>query len=152
MTDQPHQSQFAVEARAVAALGAARSNWLDAFADLELGISKCLARHCGGKNKNNLSQRLDHLAALQSSADLSCLDQGRLGGIVSHCRRLALLRGTLVHSHMRVCIIDHVAIALFSNVAGEGTKSPRHVAMTLEQIERSTQNLRALAADLGTFA
>lgn len=152
MTHQPPQQQFVVSDKHNLTWGAARSDWLNAFADLELEISKCTARRCAGKNKKNLSQRLDDLAALEPGPDLSCRDHARLADLVAQCRQLMLLRGTIVHSHMRVSLIDNVPIALFSNVAGEARKPLRHVAMTEDQIASSTQVLLQVASDLRTFA
>jgi hypothetical protein len=152
MTYQAPKQQFVVSDNQDLAWGAARSDWLDAFADLEVEIGKCAARRCAGKNRKNFSQRLDDLAALEPGPDLSCRDQARLGGLVSLCRQSMLLRGTIVHSHMRVGLIDNVFVALFSNVAGEARKPLAHVALTHEQFTSSIEGLRQLAADLRTFA
>jgi hypothetical protein len=130
----------------------ARSDWLDAFADLETGIAKCFARHCAGKNKKNLSHRLDDLAALEAGPNLSCHQQGRLGALVVQCREAMLLRGTLVHSQMRIGLIDEVTVALFVNVAAEARKALGHVALTQQQFTHSIEELHRLSAELQTFA
>jgi hypothetical protein len=151
MTYQGPKRQFVAGDDRDPAWGAARSDWLDAFADLELEIGRCIARRCVGKNKKSFSQRLDDLAALEPGPDLSCRDQARLGALVCQCRQLLLLRGTIVHSHMRVGLIDNVAVALFINMAGEARKPLSQVALTQEQFTSSIEDLRRLAADLRPF-
>jgi hypothetical protein len=152
MTAQPPPQQFTERDEDKLTWGAARSDWLDAFADVETEVGKCLDRRCPGKNKTNLSQHLSNLAALEPSPTLSWLQHARLGILVAQCRQTLPLRHTMVHSHMRVDMIDTVPVALFSNVAGEAHKALGYVAMTKEQIAKSTRELRQLAADLRAFA
>ena len=129
-------------------LGDMRSDWLDAFADLEIAICRCASRYCTEPAKRNLAQRLKDLEALDPNARLSRDKHARLGALVAECRQLMSFRGTLVHSHMRLGSIDNSNVALFRNVADETDE----VAMTVYQFRKSTENLRRLAGEFERLA
>jgi hypothetical protein len=152
MTHHPPHDQFAVRDQEAQIWGAARSHWLDAFADLELEVCKCSFRHCGGPNKKNFAQRLADLATVERSPKLSRTDQPKLRELAAQCQLFLDLRATLVHSRMRLGTSDSVAVALFRNVADQARDLPSYVVMTLKEIQASVEKLRRLAAELRRFA
>jgi hypothetical protein len=149
MSFEPPASQFAQSPGVLFAQ--ARSDWLNAFADLEAQIMSCanrLGAECSSP-KAPLSQRLKDLGSVEASPKFSKDDMKKLKPLLESCEGLLALRATIVHA--RLCLGDREGspAALFQNAFDVALSNPIYVVLTVPDFQASTSRITKLAVAYG---
>ena len=122
----------------------ARSDFLDAFSDLETQIHRIL-QSCGvPQSTAPFKQRLESFRSAGKTpliAKSNFPDRDRIADTIVE---LLPVRADIVHSHMKPCLIDGEAAALFINSQEANSRHPTGRAISLVQ-------LKAMLAQLNTI-
>jgi hypothetical protein len=120
-----------------------RSEWLDAFSELEVAILRCASRiglNCDAK-KTPLAVRLGNLRDAPASPRLSKSSANELKSLASACEKLLAIRAAIVHSKMRCGTYEGTPAAFFQNVLDAAESQPFHTVLKLDDFERMRSDL-----------
>jgi hypothetical protein len=120
-----------------------RSEWIDAFARIEISVAKCLGQFCRGITscRTPFSQRVDALAKAKPGPHLSKKNAALLGGLPNELAPLMQMRSSIVHSVMVYGERDGTPAAWFRNVLDCPEDRPFFLVMTAEDFSRSKKEL-----------
>ena len=151
MTVELHRSVFVADSTNL--LAAARSNWLDAFGNLEIAVIRC-ARRNGAKphpKGTAFKQRLTELASLKPSPTLSKKNLANLQTLIQECLIFLPLRATIVHSSMQVGQKMGIDVALFQNAVDAADDTPCYVVLNEVDLTRGQNALNRLTQRFDTL-
>jgi hypothetical protein len=153
MTAQSPQSDFCVNQSSCREFETHRSQWLDAFAQFETAVCRCLMRVCGEQDlrKVPLASRLQKLDGAKPSPNLSKSNASNLQKISGSSAELLTMRAWIVHSTMSVGQRDGHSAALFRNADDAARGLPIYLVMTRADFETSLKDLRSRTSQLNNF-
>ncbi len=129
----------------------ARSDFLDAFADLEIAVTRIL-RSCGTVTKGEpFSQKVKAFKTAEKTTLIAKSNHAMRDQIADEIFGLLQIRADIVHSRMTIRIIDGKVAASFLNVQEAGALFPpcrilihSEIKQLIEMTNRLTQRIRAL--------
>ena len=129
----------------------ARSDFLDAFADLEAAVTRIL-RSCGTVTKGEpFSQKVKALRTADKTTLIAKSNHAQRDQIADEIFALLQIRADIVHSRMTMRIVDGKVAASFLNVHETGAPFPpcrllfhSEIKQLIEMTNRLTQRIRAL--------
>lgn len=146
MTAQPHAVSFR-PGKETEDFYALRSELIDAFARLELAVTRCLNAlgYAPDARKTTLGRRIADLSKAKPSPKLSKINAQALGRLPQDCEPLQRLRGCIVHGVMELGLRDGEPIALFRNVADIVADEPICHVLTPTDFRRRIEAVQAMA-------
>jgi len=128
-----------------------RSKFLDAFADLESFIA-VMMNHAGkAVPAQHLGCRLNEFRKIEPNSRLARENLDRRNQLADKISALLPLRADIVHSTMRVSIIDGEPSAIFINAQNLAERSPPCRVMSQADITQLQEQVRDLTAQLRTL-
>ncbi len=126
-------------------LSEARSNVLDAFANLEYAIGEAIKviELEAGCASAPLGQKLEILAGLKPGPKLSKANTKIITDAVKQAQTLCEIRNDIVHSRMQF-IAGHPNIAVYINVRAINQPYPKARVLTLDQHGNLTNEAKAI--------
>ena len=133
-------------------LSAARSDVLDAFADLEYSVIEALKAMQLEISCSNapLGQKLEKLAGLKPTPKLSKASAKIITDAASKAQSLNEIRNDIVHSRLR-SIANHPEIAIYLNARTINQPYPTARVMTIDQHAKLAVEVRAVTTCLTNF-
>lgn len=126
----------------------ARSNFIDAFGEVEAAICKRLINFDKDPGNQQLGQKIAMLREMKASPRYSKLDRQRINGALERLQAFQEIRCDVVHAPMKLVEMDGIATGCFVNPRNlqDRTILARHI--TLEKFEQLTREVASIAAEL----
>ena len=125
-----------------------RSKCVDAFADVEQAVI-VLLRACDAKFGNEpFSAKVQKLRSVAPSCRISKAAVSRMPALLGRCAEIAALRNDIVHSKLKIAIVDDEHKACFVNLREDDKSSQSARMMTLEGLREVSAQMVELANDL----
>lgn len=128
-------------------LQAARSDLLDAFAEVESAIFRLEAKHDLKPNNASLGQKIARLRKLEPTGDRSPLP-----AVLDQLVELNAVRTEVVHRPMSAVALQGTTMALFIARADDETLPPVARVMSLDRFRQLTARLRVLSKAISELA
>jgi hypothetical protein len=127
----------------------ARSDILDAFAELESEVITLLVRFNGdaGCPTRPLAQKLESLAGLKPAPSLSKKRKAEIAAVIDEIKTLLGVRADIVHSRLQI-VPGPTPSALFPNAADANSPYPQARLMTRENMAGLEDQVRKIAGRL----
>lgn len=128
-----------------------RSEFLDAFAELESFIAVLLDHAGKAAPAQHLGCRLKEFREIEPNSRLAKENLKRRDQLAGKISALLPLRADIVHSTMRVCIIDGEPSAIFVNAQNLAESNPPCRVMSQADLTRLLKQVEDLTAQLRTL-
>lgn len=134
------------------ALHIARSRYLDAFAGLEMALAEVLRAFGQTAQNAPMGQRLTKLRALPPGPLLSKANAAKLPALADRLAVAANIRADIVHGCATAHAIDGTVTFRLVNPAHAHEQPPLCRLLTKVDLERLTQQVKALTSEVKAFA
>lgn len=125
-----------------------RSKCVDAFADLEAAVIAMLVFHKVKTGSEPFSQKLVKIAKIPPCPQLSKSQVSRLGEIVKRCQTFSEVRNDIVHSRLKLAVIDNDHRACFIN-HGQASGCIQNARLfNLQSLRDLSSHLASLTAEI----
>lgn len=147
-----HQELLSTEHRIMCSQFAqARSEFLDAFSDLEVAVAKVLRSADAPISSEAFGHILEKFKRVPPAPLLAKANLSRRNSLANEAIELLKVRADVVHSHMKVQVTKGGGRARFVNSRSVGTKAAIPREMTLQELVDVTQKTRSLVADIANL-
>ena len=128
-----------------------RSKCVDAFADVEQAVI-VLLRACDAKVGNEpFSAKIQKLSNVAPSSRISKAAVAKMPAVLVRCFEIATLRNDIVHSKLKIVIVDDEHKACFINLREDDKSTQSARMMTLEGLREVSTQMLELANDVRTL-
>lgn len=125
-----------------------RSKCVDAFADVEQAVILIL-RICGAKvGGEPFGAKIQKLRDVAPSPKISRAAVAKMPEVIERCAEIANLRNDIVHSKLKIAILDDEHKACFVNLREDDKSSQTARIMSLAGLREVAGQMTALANDL----
>ena len=131
----------------------ARNDILDAFADLETRIAFILKRAKNLPPKGQcLGQRLEIFRTVKANSEIAAANLARRDTLVNSIAELLPVRADIVHSRMKIHLIDGSPVGIFVNSHDANEKFPQNRLLTLAEMRCLVNSVQELTESLSKLS
>ena len=132
-------------------LKALRSEILDAFADLESLICSFLKDARLSSKASHFGARVEAFKMIEGITRIAKANYSKRDRLAEDIAGLLPIRADIVHSRMRICVIDGFPAAIFVNSQNKSEAFPPRRILTADELGTMCSKILHIVAELGTL-